>query len=176
MERVQALIDKLQEQVKLKNDVPKMQLIVQMLQLELRKLQKNDSLKEIAIIENEIKLENQPKISAQVGEEINTSFLQKESLNDKLKVEKTELQQSLKKAAVQDLKKAIDINSKFVFINELFAGDEIRYENSVKKINAFGHIAEAEFWIQQELKSKLQWDNSSETVLQFEELVRRRFS
>lgn len=176
MERVQALIEKLQEQVKLKSDVTKMQLIVQLLQLELRKIQKNNSLREIATVENEIKSENEPKIIALESKEINTSFQQPASLNDKLKEERTELLQSLKKTAVHDLRKAIDINSKFVFINELFAGDEIHYENSIKKINGFGHIAEAEFWIQQELKSKLQWNNASLLVLQFEELVRRRFS
>ena len=76
---------------------------------------------------------------------------------------------------IKDLKKSISINDKFMFINELFRGDETMYERSVKTINGFGIYGEAEFWIKRELKLKLGWDDKSPTVKQFDQLIRRRF-
>src|SRR5580700_10084541 len=50
------------------------------------------------------------------------------SLNDKLKVDSQDLAAILKDSPLRDLKKAIGINDRFVFINELFRGDEAMYE------------------------------------------------
>jgi hypothetical protein len=109
--------------------------------------------------------------------ELNDAMAQHgESLNDRLKVEKIELGSRLKDTPVRDLRKAIGINDRFVFINELFRGDENMYERSIKTINSFNILAEAEYWIQRELKVKIGWNESSETVKHFDQLVRRRFS
>ena len=98
------------------------------------------------------------------------------SMNDRLKTEKTELAATLKDAPIKDLRKAIGINDRYLFVNELFRGDETMYERSIKTINAFSILAEAEFWIQRELKLKLGWDEENETVHFFDKLVRRRFA
>jgi hypothetical protein len=98
-----------------------------------------------------------------------------DSLNEKLKEYKEELSDSLQNAPIKDLKKAIGINDRFVFINELFQGDETSFERSIKTINGFSIYAEAEFWIRRELKTKLGWDLQSESVKQFDALVKRRF-
>lgn len=109
--------------------------------------------------------------------ELNDSIAHhEESLNESLKTEKTELGSILKEAPVRDLRKAIGINDRFVFINELFRGDEIMYERSIKTINTFNILPEAEYWIQRELKLKLAWNEKSDTVHLFDQLVRRRFS
>jgi len=111
------------------------------------------------------------------AKELNDTMAQEaESLNDKLKTEKKELGSILKESPVRDLRKAIGINDRFVFINELFRGDENMYERSIKTINSFNALPEAEFWIQRELKTKIGWSDSSETVHHFDQLVRRRFS
>lgn len=100
-----------------------------------------------------------------------------ESLNDKLKPGgKVELVEVLKETPIKDLRKAIGINDRFVFINELFRGDEAMYERSIKTINSFNIYAEAEYWISRELKIKLGWDNDLPVVAQFDQLVKRRFS
>ena len=98
------------------------------------------------------------------------------SLNDKLKQIKIELSDSLQEAPVRDLKKAIGVNDRFLFIKELFRGDEVMYERSIKTINGFSIYAEAEYWIKRELKLKLGWSDQNEVVKQFDQLVRRRFS
>lgn len=98
------------------------------------------------------------------------------SLNDKLKDNKTEIGEILKDHPIRDLKKAIGVNDRYVFINELFRGDEVMYDRSLKTINSFRIFAEAEYWIERELKVKLGWEEHKETTRHFYQLVRRRFS
>ncbi len=99
-----------------------------------------------------------------------------ESLNEKLRVEKIELGTVLKDLPIRDLKKAIGINDRYLFINDLFRGDETMYERSIKTINSFSIFAEAEYWIKRELKSKLGWNENSEATKLFDQLTKRRFS
>jgi hypothetical protein len=99
-----------------------------------------------------------------------------ESLNDKLKGDKIELAHALKTEPIKDLRKGIGVNDKFLFINELFRGDEAMYERSIKTINAFHILPEAEYWINRELKVKLGWSDTKDTVQHFYAVVRRRFS
>ena len=98
------------------------------------------------------------------------------SLNDKLRQNKAEMSSVLQEAPIRDLKKAISINDRHRFIHELFRGDETMYERSIKTINTFHIFAEAEFWIQRELKVKLGWNTTLELVKTFDQLVKRRFS
>jgi hypothetical protein len=98
------------------------------------------------------------------------------SLNDKLKSEKTELAEILTDSPIRDLKKGIGINDRYVFVNELFRGDEAMYERSIKTINGFRILAEAEYWMERELKVKLGWDDGKATTQHFYQLVKRRFS
>lgn len=100
----------------------------------------------------------------------------KESLNEKLKEERVEVAAVLQGAPIRDLKKAIGINDRFLFVNELFRGDENMYERSLKTINSFSIYPEAQYWIQRELKVKLSWPDNSEAVKIFDQLVKRRFS
>jgi len=98
------------------------------------------------------------------------------SLNEKLKQSKIDLGDTLIEVPIRDLRKAIGVNDRFLFINELFRGDEAAYERSIKTINSFSIFAEAEYWIQRELKVKNGWDAGNEMVSQFYQLVKRRFS
>jgi len=98
------------------------------------------------------------------------------SLNDILKESTTELSASLGDSPVKDLRKAIGINDRFLYINELFRGDEAMYERSIKTINSFTIWPEAEYWIRRELKTKLGWVDTNPTVKQLDQLVKRRFS
>lgn len=99
-----------------------------------------------------------------------------ESLNDKLRQGKTELVEVLKETPIKDLRKGIGINDRFLFINDLFRGDESMYERSIKTINNFNIYPEAEYWISRELKTKLGWSNDHPSVHLFDQFVKRRFS
>lgn len=98
------------------------------------------------------------------------------SLNDSLRTTQTEISSTLQDTPVKDLKKAIGVNDRYLYINELFRGDEAMYERSIKTINGFSILPEAEYWIRRELKSKLGWDDKTEAVMQFDQLITRRFS
>ena len=98
------------------------------------------------------------------------------SLNDQLKPNNIALSDTFHKESITDLNKAIVLNDRYVFINELFRGDEVMYERSLKTINGFTTMLEAQSWIQRELKVKLGWNESSSTVAQFDQLINRRFS
>ena len=110
-------------------------------------------------------------------QEVNESIAQQESLNDKLKSASNykDIGHSLKDGPIKDLKKAIGINDQYLFINELFRGEQTMYERSIKTINSFNIYGEAELWIKRELKLKLGWNESSDVVQLFDQLVRRRF-
>jgi len=108
--------------------------------------------------------------------EINESAGSQASLNERLKEIKTELGDKLTEGPIKDLRKAIGVNDRFLFINELFRGDEAMYERSIKTINNFSILAEAEFWIRRELKLKIGWRDGDPFVKQFDHLVRRRFA
>jgi len=219
MERIQTLINRLQEQVKQNADVSQMQLTLQLLQSELNQLQKTSvrtlgtskvsvvlptpvAIAPVSITKKEVEEEQQvisvPKIKSKpksqldlhfdpmneiptfsqykIGKEFNEAVEQQESFNDRLKENRTELMHSLKDAPIRDLRKGIGINDRFVFISELFRGDEPMYERSIKTINSFNIYPEAEYWMNRELKIKLGWDDTKEIVKHFYQLVKRRFA
>lgn len=224
MERIQALINRLQEHVKQHADIEQMQVIVQLLQAELTQLQRTTvrtlgtskvavvlptpvSIRpaqattpdpQAAVIEEEVieapKPKSKPKQESQldlhfdpmneiptfsqhrIGKEINDAVDFQQSLNDRLKEDRTEIMHSLKDTPIRDLRKGIGINDRFVFISELFRGDEVMYERSIKTINSFNIYPEAEYWMNRELKIKLGWDDTREIVTHFYHLVKRRFS
>lgn len=118
-----------------------------------------------------------PPKPAAAKKEINDHVAEeKPSLNEKLKTAATEISHKLTDAPVKDLKKAIGVNDRFLFINELFRGDEAMYERSIKTINGFSIYPEAEYWIRRELKTKLGWKDSDATVIEFDQLIKRRFA
>ena len=219
MERIQTLINRLQEQVKQNADVSQMQMTLQLLQSELNQLQKTSArtlgtskvsvvlptpvaIAPVSITKKEVEEEQEvisvPKIKAKpksqldlhfdpmneiptfsqykIGKEVNEAVEQQESFNDRLKENRTELMHSLKDAPIRDLRKGIGINDRFVFISELFRGDEPMYERSIKTINSFNIYPEAEYWMNRELKIKLGWDDTKEIVKHFYQLVKRRFA
>lgn len=98
------------------------------------------------------------------------------AINEQLKAEKQEVGSNFQDTPIVDLKKAIGINDRYLFINELFRGDETMYERSLKTINSFAIFPEAHYWIQRELKVKLGWNERSEIVGHFDQLVKRRFA
>lgn len=98
------------------------------------------------------------------------------TLNERLATTRNELADQLGAAPIKDLRKAVGLNDRFVFINELFRGDETMYDRSIKTINNFAIYAEAQYWMERELKVKLGWDNEKLVTQDFYALVRRRFA
>lgn len=85
------------------------------------------------------------------------------------------LAQKLRKTPIDDLRKAIGLNQKFLLINELFGGDADTYNASVDQINGSTDFSEAINWIDNELRGQFDWNEESSTVQEFLDLVERRF-
>ena len=98
------------------------------------------------------------------------------SLNERFRQGHVELGDKLGEMPVKDLRHAIGINDKFQFIQELFRGDVDTYERSIKTINEFNSLQEAEYWIERELKIRQGWEDDNRLVKQFYSLVRKRFT
>lgn len=122
-------------------------------------------------------MEEVPTLYMHKGVELNDRLqTESASLNEQLKASSVERQDLLREGPIKDLRKAIGINERFQFLRELFRDDEAMYERSIKTINQFQILPEAEFWISRELKTKLGWPLDHPLVQQFDQLVRRRFS
>jgi len=107
---------------------------------------------------------------------VNDTLVSNQSLNDALKEETVEVAEKLVDYPIEDLRKAISINDRYLFISMLFMGDENNFDRSIRTINSFNMLAEAQYWIQRELKVKMGWQDENGTVKHFYSLVRRRFS
>ena len=106
--------------------------------------------------------------------ELNETIEASSSVNDKLQSGQTEIGASLKKEAVQDLRKAIGVNDRYLFIQELFGGNEADYELAIKTINDFHTLQQAVDFIN--AKFNFQDSNKAEVLSQFQQLLSRRFS
>lgn len=118
---------------------------------------------------------------------VNTSFEDKRTLGDKFGSEESlhtkiasknsskTLADKLHHKPIKDLKAAIGINEKFLFINQLFEGNLQTYSSAVEKINATADLSTAR-QIAADLAGQLNWDDDNEHVKNFMELVERRFT
>ena len=79
----------------------------------------------------------------------------------------------LSRQPIKDLKSAIGLNQKFLFMNDLFEGENELFNNAINKINAFNTLPEAIAFIDSNLSSA--WDKENSSVLNFMDLVERRF-
>ncbi len=79
----------------------------------------------------------------------------------------------LSRQPIKDLKSAIGLNQKFLFMNDLFEGENELFNNAINKINSFNSLPEAIAFIDSNLSSA--WDKENSSVLNFMDLVERRF-
>ncbi len=77
---------------------------------------------------------------------------------------------------VANIKEAIGLNEKFLFINELFSGDINAYNHAINELNSCASIHEA-FELLNRLTEEFRWDGqrSAETIEKFANLVQRRY-
>ncbi len=100
----------------------------------------------------------------------------KVSLNEKLKIinEKETVADKINKQLVKDLKKAIGINEKFSFINNLFKGNQEAYQLAIDFLNSLDSYSDAENYINT-MSLKYNWDKNSDVYNEFMSLVSRKF-
>lgn len=80
----------------------------------------------------------------------------------------------MQKNPIKDLKTAIGINEKFMFINELFEGSLQKYNENINTLNSFESKSEAMNFLGT-LKSEYSWGEKSDAYLALTELIGRRY-
>ena len=93
-------------------------------------------------------------------------------LNEELesKVNKDDLSSRLSSAPISDLNKAIGINEKFEFINNLFNGDKASFDKTIEMLNMATNFNEAYNY----LNTTFKWDMDNTYAQRLLELIRRK--
>ncbi len=112
-----------------------------------------------------------PKVEEfyQVNEEYDTLFT--------LKIA-TDLSQKLSAAPIADLTKALGLNEKFLYINELFGGDVNVFQETIQQLNRCKDLGEARVYLEKHLIEQQGWLSKKErtpTAKNFIKLISRRY-
>lgn len=101
------------------------------------------------------------------------------ALNDVLKEQDNgqaaSLHQKFKTAKLDNIRSAISLNQKFLFMNRLFNGDSFAFNDAINKIESCDNFNEAQRHIKDEYALKFDWDMQSEEVQDFLTILQRRF-
>lgn len=89
-----------------------------------------------------------------------------------------DLSEKLGNSKVEQLNHILAINDKILYINHLFGGEAIPFQESLKKFESFYTYEEAKSFATKELVEKYHWTDPArmETVKQFMKQVRRLYS
>lgn len=79
-------------------------------------------------------------------------------------------------APVTDIKQAITLNDKLLFIKDLFNGYSLAYSEAVEILNRFKAYEEATTFLNKNYAVKNNWESKPETVEKFYSVLRRRYS
>jgi len=104
---------------------------------------------------------------------INDNIKPSGSLNEKLKT--SSVTEVHKKLASKPLKELIDLNKKFVLLNELFKGNTEAYSAAIAHIDSLNDHESAQSFINTQLISNYAWDDSKQSTRMFYKLVRMKF-
>lgn len=98
------------------------------------------------------------------------------SLNDvMMKEEESSILTKHRKSKIHDLKTAVPINLRYIFINELFKGSTDDYNLSLVQVERCEDYESAKNILDQVYGRKYEWDLNKTEVKEFFELVERRF-
>ncbi len=99
------------------------------------------------------------------------------SINDRFSsnAEQPTLADKLGQQPIKDLTQAIGLNQKFLFMNDLFEGENEKYKEAIETINNFSDFSQANQYINGSLKQQYNWDNEGVSTQKFMDLVKRRF-
>ena len=94
------------------------------------------------------------------------------TLNDKLHVSRGDnLQEKIQKSKLIDIQSAIGINDQFLFIRELFDNKSEDYKSAINYINTQNDCNKIIRYFNQ----TRQWDHEEDAVIQFFDLIKRKF-
>ncbi len=115
-----------------------------------------------------IRQESEPEKVITLGEQLGQS--RQSSLNDRFASNKpAEGSYGLK--PISDIKSSIPLGERFLFTRTLFSGSGALFESTVAALNGMSSMDEAEGYV----RANFNWDMESSTVVDFMNIVRRRY-
>ena len=87
-----------------------------------------------------------------------------------------QFQTSTSKEKAVDLKTAVSLNDKLLYIKDLFNGYSLAYSEAIELLNRFDTFAEADAFLQANYALKHGWAEKTQTVEKFYALLRRKFN
>jgi len=121
---------------------------------------KSDELKE-EIVRTTLDLFSEPTATS-LGERLTNS-------------EQSAVAETIQKKHINDLREAIGINDKFLFINELFYGDLGKYNKVLDELNSLSSLRGAQTYLT-ELSVQYQWNEEHQAFLKLSEVLDRKFA
>lgn len=99
------------------------------------------------------------------------------TLNQKISAQLTTSRMSdhLGAQAITDLKSAISLNDKLLYIKDLFNGYSLAYSEAIELLNRFKTFEEAEKFLQSSYGTKNNWQDKQDTVDKLYEVLKRRY-
>jgi len=91
-------------------------------------------------------------------------------------VAKSGVAEQLHTQSINDLKQAINLNDKLLFVKDLFNGYSLAYSEAIDILNRFTSFAEAEQFLKNNYIVKNHWDTKPETSEKFYTLLKRRYA
>lgn len=76
----------------------------------------------------------------------------------------------------KDIRNAIGLNDKYLFLNELFHNNKEAYDLAISKINNMESYETAKSWVDENLQQNLQWERNDSTVITFYGLLEKHFN
>lgn len=87
-----------------------------------------------------------------------------------------QFQTSTAKEKIVDLKTAVSLNDKLLYIKDLFNGYSLAYSEAIELLNRFDSFAEADAFLQANYALKNGWAEKTQTVDKFYTLLRKKFN
>ena len=128
--------------------------------------------KEVEDDETEEQIEFEEKIadSVQAGEDDEDET----SLNQSLKQDEVSLRKKLQNTPIANIKSHISIAKKFEYISIMFDGDPAAYDEAIDFLNTCATGNDARLKLN-ELTTNQDWDLENKSIINFIELVERRY-
>lgn len=111
------------------------------------------------------------------GNILNEKFVaEQRTVNDLLKQQEITLAEKMSKAKIENIRTAISLSQKFLFVNVLFKGIQEEYEKALNDIDQCQNYQEALTLLNDQYALRYNWNFDQYEVKEFVEIVERKFS
>jgi hypothetical protein len=98
-----------------------------------------------------------------------------QKISSQLAVGKAGITEQAGAQPINDLKQAINLNDKMLYVKELFNGYSLAYSEAIEILNRFKNFEEADRFLNKNYVAKNNWESKPETTAKFYAILKRRY-